>query len=252
MRVGLSGRALADKVGVRQATISRVERGHTLPSIAMVHAWLAAVGVDEADRERLLELAEAVHGETRGWDELLGDTGHNQDEARRREGEVVLARNFQPSIVPGLLQTPEYARAVLRTGRTTDVEAAVATRIRRQQALYDDGRKFQFLIAEQVLHWPVGGDEVLAAQRDRLVSLARLRSVELAIVPAAAAVVVPWHNFVVWDTADDARYVTTELFHGSQEVTDTESVALYVEVWKRLWTAAAHGLDATELIRRLG
>lgn len=252
MRAGLSGRALADKVGVRQATISRVERGHTLPSIKIVKAWLTAVGADEADRERLLDLAEAVHGETRGWGEMLGDAGHNQDEVRRREVEIVLARNFQPSVVPGLLQTPEYARAVLRVGRTTNVEAAVATRVERQQALYEEGRRFQFLIAEQVLHWPVGGDQVLAAQRDRLVSLARLRSVELSVVPAVAAVVVPWHNFVLWDTADSGRYVTTELFHGAQEIADSESVALYVDVWERLWSAAVHGDEATELIRRLG
>jgi transcriptional regulator with XRE-family HTH domain len=251
MRAGLSGRALADKVGVKQATISRVERGHTLPSIKMVNAWLAAVGADEGDRARLRELAEAVHGETRGWGELLGDAGHNQDEARLRETETVLARNFQPSVVPGLLQTPEYARAVLRIGRTTNVESAVATRIERQQALYDEGRTFHFLIAEQVLHWPVGGHEVLAAQRDRLVSLARLRSVELAVVPAGATVLVPWHNFVVWDTADGGRYVTTELFHGAQEVTAAESVDLYVEVWERLWAAAAHGSEAVELIRGL-
>jgi transcriptional regulator with XRE-family HTH domain len=251
IRAGQSGRALADTVGVRQATISRVERGHTLPSIKMVDAWLTAVGADKVDRERVLELAEAVHGETRGWNELLGDTGHNQDEARHREAEAVLARNFQPSVVPGLLQTPEYARAVLRVGRTTNVAAAVATRIERQQALYDEGRTFHFLIAEQILHWPVGGHEVLAAQRDRLVSLARLQSVELAVVPLAATVLVPWHNFVVWDTADGGRYVTTELFHGAQEVTAADSVGLYVEVWERLWAAAAHGSEAVELIRGL-
>jgi hypothetical protein len=101
-----------------------------------------------------------------------------------------------------------------------------------------------------VLRWPVGGAEVLAAQRDRLVSLARLRSVELAVVPAIATVVVPWHNFVVWDTVDGTRYVTTELFHGAQEMTDPESVALYVEVWERLWNTAVVGDAAVELIRQ--
>lgn len=252
LRAGLSGRALADAVGVRQATVSRVERGHTLPSLKMVGAWLAAVGADEVDRERLLDLAEAVHGETRGWEELLSHAGHTQDEARHREMETVLARNFQPSVVPGLLQTPEYARAVLRIGRTTDVERAVATRIERQQALYEEDRKFHFLIAEQVLHWPIGGQEVLVAQRDRLASLARLRSVELAVVPAAATVLVPWHNFVLWDTADGERYVTTELFHGAQELTAAASVALYVEVWDRLWASATHGSEAVELIRHPG
>jgi hypothetical protein len=64
-------------------------------------------------------------------------------------------------------------------------------------------------------------------------------------------VLVPWYNFVLWDTADGDRYVTTELFHGAQEVTAADSVGLYVEVWERLWAAAAQGGKAVELIREL-
>jgi hypothetical protein len=61
---------------------------------------------------------------------------------------------------------------------------------------------------------------------------------------------VPWHNFVVWHTVDGGRYVTTELFHGAQEVTDADSVGLFAEVWERLWAAAAHEDEAIAMISR--
>lgn len=249
---GLSGRKMAAQVGVTQATVSRIERGETLPSMPVVRAWLAATDVGEVGRERLLDLAEAVLAETRNWGELLGDVGHAQLDVQRRELDAHLIRNFQPTVIPGLLQTPEYARAVLSIGRTRDVVAAVAARIERQQVLYDMTRAFEFLISERVLRWPLGGEEVAAAQRDRLLSLARLATVKLAVLPADVTVAAAWHNFILWKPPDGAMYVTTELVHGAQEVHDPDGVALYVALWNRLWAAAAVGDDAVALIRDAG
>lgn len=248
---GLSGRAMAGRLGATQATVSRIERGETLPAMPVVRAWLDAAGAEETERDRLLDLAEAVHAETRGWGELLGDVGHAQRDAQRRESESTVVRNFQPTVVPGLLQTPEYARAIMSIGRTKDVTAGVATRIERQQVLYEDERRFTFLIEENVLRWPVGSPDVVAAQRDRLVSLSRLKTVELAILPATVAVAAPWHNFIIWEPQDGHPYVTTELVHGAQEVGDPESVQLYLTLWERLWGAAAVGEDAVSLIQRV-
>ena len=154
--------------------------------------------VDAATRQRVLDLAGAVHAETRGWDELLGRDGHAQAEAARREQAATRVRNYQDEVIPGLLQTPEYARAYFEIGRTTDVEAAVAC-IERQKVLRVAGRRFVFLIAERVLSWPVGGAEVLAEQRDRIVSLSRLPSVELAVLPTVPVAAVAWHNFTLWE-----------------------------------------------------
>lgn len=255
-RAGLSGRALVAAIekqhGVKstQATVSRVEGGQTLPSLPLVRAWLDVTGTRRADADRLLDLAEAVHAETRGWAELLGDGGHAQREQRRRERDVAQAWNYQPTVVPGLLQTPDYARAVFRLGRTRDVEGAVTVRLERQQVLQEPGRRFRFLLAEQALRWPVGGAEVLAGQRARFAALAGLTTVELAVVPSDRASALAWHNFVLWVPADQAvgRYVTTELVHGEQEVHDPDLVGLYEQLWSRLWDAAAVGDDAVKLI----
>lgn len=258
-RAGLSARALgrtltAEGFKASQGTMSRIEQGRVLPSIPMVRAWLGACGADEAARERIGELAEAAHGETRPWRELLREDRHLQDTARDREQDSVRVRNFQPTIVPGLLQTPEYATHLMPladvTG-ATDIDAAVAHRLQRQQALHDKERQFRFVMTEQVLRWAPGPRSILAAQLDRITSLAALGSVDVAVVPVDSSVLVPWHNFVIWEPAVDDPFVTTELVHGEQELHDVEQVALYEQLWERMWKAAAVGDEAVELIRRL-
>jgi len=242
---------MARRLDVSQPTISRIDRGETLPSMPRVRAWLDACEVHGAERRQLLELAEAAHGETRPWRELLhDDVTHLQHEAQRRERDAVAVSNYQPTVVPGLLQTPEYARAVLELGRSRDVDAGVATRIERQQLLHEESHRFHFVIAEHVLRWPLGGVDVSAAQRDRVLSIARLPTVDLAVLPGAAAVALGWHNFILWTPVEGDPYVTTELTHGAQEIHDPNDVALYQQLWARLRAAAVTGDDAVELLKR--
>jgi transcriptional regulator with XRE-family HTH domain len=228
---GLGGRPLAKAIGSTQATVSRVERGAVVPSVPMVRAWSRECGAGEAEQERLAGLAEAVQAGVRGWSLLLDEHGHAHGEARAREAMATLIRNFQPTVVPGLLQTPEYALAVLSIGRTRRVEAAVAERIERQQRLYDHGRRFEFLIWERVLTWPIGGHEVLAAQRDRMVSLSRLASVKLAVLPSDATVLTPWSNFAIWYPEDGPSFAASETFVGQQRISDPGDLALLTDVW---------------------
>jgi hypothetical protein len=256
-RAGISARALgrtltAQGFKASQGTMSRIEQGHVLPSIPMVRAWLEACGVDEIDRDRIADLAEAAHGETRPWRELLREERHLQDTARGREQNAVRVRNFQPTIIPGLLQTPEYAARLMPLAdvtASTDIEAALAARLQRQQVLHDESRQFQFVMTEQVLRWAPGPRSILAAQLDRIASLARLDSVDVAVVPIESPALVPWHNFVIWESPDEPAFVTTELVHGEQELHDPNEVALYTQLWDRLWSAAAHGDEARALIR---
>ena len=250
IQAGLGGRPLAARLGVTQATVSRIERGLTLPSLPVVRSWLDACDADEAIRVTVLVLAETLHTASRGWSALLAEHGHAQREFRARDTASTRVQNFQPTVVPGLLQTPEYARAVLRLGRTRDVEAAVAERVARQAVLHDEGRRFSFLLAERVLRWPVGGHEVVAAQRDRIVSLGRLPAVEVAVLPDAVVTLALWSNFVIWHPTDGPAFAGVETWLGEDRVTDPGDVETLAGVWTRLWDAAVHGEDAVELIRK--
>jgi transcriptional regulator with XRE-family HTH domain len=251
-QAGLSGRKLAALLGTNQGKIWRIDNGHQLPPIPMVRSWLDACGVEEPKRQQVLDLAEAVHGETRPWGDLLAGVGHLQGVAQQRETEAGVVRNFQPTIIPGLLQTPEYAARVIPLADhmgTIDHDAALAARLQRQQVLYEEGHRFQFLLVETALRWSIAMGDIGPAQLDRIASLSRLATVEVGIIPSGQDVVVPWHNFVILEPADDDPYVVTELFHGEQRITTSEQVELYRSLWERMWKAAAHGDEARALIR---
>jgi hypothetical protein len=79
----------------------------------IVRAWLDAVSAAPEARERVIALTEAIHLQTVRWSALLAGRTHLQDEVGARELESNLVQNFQPTVIPGLLQTPGYVRALL-------------------------------------------------------------------------------------------------------------------------------------------
>jgi transcriptional regulator with XRE-family HTH domain len=250
-RSGLSGRALARELRVSQPTVHRIETGVTVPNLPTVRAWLDVTEAPTERRDPILAMAEALAARTVRWSELLSERPHLQDAVAEREAESVLVRNFQPTVIAGLLQTPAYARALMPlvdpSGKL-DHEATVAARIERQRVLYEPGKRFEFLISESALRWSPG-EGVMAGQRDRLTQLTELSTVEIAVLPFTAQVAAPWHNFVIFTRADDSRYVTTELIHGTQRIEAEADVTLYAALWERLWAAALRGPDATTFIR---
>lgn len=240
---GLSQRVLVEALSTSQAGVSRIEHGETLPTREQLIAWLNTCGVgdDQDVRERVLGLADAAHGETRPWADMVpADESHLQGVAAERESAATLIRNCQLTWLPGLLQTAEYARLVIEQTdphAERDAAAALAARLQRQQILFEKGRRFEFLIAESALLWaPEAG--VMAAQR-----------VEIAILPIRRTGAPVWHSFAVFETAAAPSFVTTELVHGGQEITDPDAVGRYTTLWDRLWEAAATGDEAVDLIR---
>ena len=75
-------------------------------------------------------------------------------------------RNFQPGIIPGLLQTADYALRIMEIANiqgAVDLADAVNVRLARQEALYDQGRHFEFIMTESALRWRPGPPELLSA-----------------------------------------------------------------------------------------
>jgi transcriptional regulator with XRE-family HTH domain len=110
----ISQAELAATLERTQGVVSRIENGHRLLSVAEAEAWLGVVGADEDTTERVLALTEAVHAETSLWSTVYGGRPHLQDVVGDRDRRCAVVRNFQPTVLPGLLQTVDYARAVLR------------------------------------------------------------------------------------------------------------------------------------------
>jgi transcriptional regulator with XRE-family HTH domain len=252
---GIGQKDLADRLKVSQSLVSRVESGTRLLARPELQKWLRTTKADAPIRERVLALAEAAHTDTRTWNQLLGGAGGQlQDEAARRNAAARLVQNFQPTVLPGLLQTADYARAVIPladiTGRI-DHAAHLARRLERQDVIQEPGRSFAFLIAERLLRWePAPG--TLGPQLAQLRAAVELDAVDLAVLPDSYAGALPWHNFVIRYPIDpeDVPAVSVELISGDQTITEPETVEVYRTLWSRLWDAAVTGDEARAMLEQ--
>jgi transcriptional regulator with XRE-family HTH domain len=256
---GLSGRDIARIISSSQAHVSRVENGQAAATLPQVTAWADAAGASDDTKALLTELAADALNEVDAWRTRF-DAGlpSMQQDVRVMEAAAGIVTYFQPSLVPGLLQTAEYARRIFEI---TDVKgwgdhsAAVAARIERQQALFQPGRRFEFLITEAALRLQVGPPHVMRGQADRIVTLMSLDTVEVGIVPLDAdASVVPWVGFNLYDDLPDDQpaFVTIELPHAWLTASDPGDIEIYQQQLIVTRNAALHGDDARQLLESIG
>lgn len=243
---GLNQGQLASDLGWDRTKVSKIETGTQRPSGDDIRAWAAAASHPEAADELLDLLAdvEAVHRTWRG--QLRGGGAAVQDDYDRRVRAAKVIRAVSPLVMPGLLQTAGYARAIItqvaETSGPVDIDAMVEARMRRQEALYDPSRVFEFVTTEAALRMPPCPPQVMAGQLDRLLSL-DLDNVTLGIIPLGIQLpVVPQAGFLL---VDDTAIV--EVHGGSDTLGERES-AVYSHVFERLMGVAVTGDEARRLI----
>lgn len=251
---GVSGRELARRIGISQSKVSRIESGASLPSGPEVTAWAESVDAADATAQRLAKLTEAALAESRL---------HVQDEIADMESQATLVRTFQPSLIPGLLQTAEYARRVFALFdppyAKADIPALVASRLDRQLALYDETRGFEFLITEAALRWRPGPPRILRAQLDRIAVLSSLSNVRIGVIPLdVKAVVSTANSFIIMEATTTAAdpppespdgLVTVEVAHANLAVRDPRSLAIYRRRWALLAGMALYDDAARSFLR---
>ncbi len=252
---GLDQRQIAKALGLSQATVSRVERLGKLLSLPEVLAWAQACGASPEVVDRLPALTDAAWMQMQPLRDLLADSLQLQDEVRANEATARTLLYYSPTVIPGLLQTPGYAEHVLRLTNYTgqgDEAAALAGRWRRQEALADRSRRFDFVIPEAVLRWSPAGPDVLAAQLDRLVAVAGQDNVSVGVVMSGQEPVLPFHGFTIYaDRGEEDPFVTVELVHTYITVSHPADVALYQQVFNKLRAVSVIGPDAAALIQRV-
>jgi transcriptional regulator with XRE-family HTH domain len=240
-RAGLTGEQLAGQAGLSQPKVSRIETGRSLPNLEEVRAWTRATGASEEELGELAGLLEQLATSATSWRILhrLGLAG-KQQEIQELERQASRITTFQPVMVPGLLQTADYARRVIETAyQPGDIGRAVAGRLERQAILYDQAKRFDFLITESALRWrPRGVD--MRPQLDRLMSVASLPNVTLAVVPQGEALIPHLHPFVMWEL-EEGTVVSVETYSAELWVREAADVARYQEVWERASVSAVVG-----------
>lgn len=259
--IGLNQTDFGARAGMNQSKVSRLETARQVPTVREALAWAEATGLEGEERERLLEQVEAALSETISVAEYVRHGGAaRQQQTGREERAASIVRSLTTSIVPGLLQTAEYTRrqanlaAGLQPVLVRDRPASLAAWEERKQALYESGRRFEYVVTEAALRWRPGPDDspwMLAGQLQHIASLMSLDTVRFGVIPWRRAMsVCPMHEFIVYGEPgvdDDVRvqiYTTTRSLHIREEA----QVAVYLRLWETLCADAVFGDDARDVI----
>jgi hypothetical protein len=189
---GISREAAGWEIRASESKISRMELGRVSFKERDVADLLTRYGLaDGEQREELLRLARQAN--SAGWWHTYGDLLPSWFQSYLGlEAAASLIRTYEVQFVPGLLQTADYARAVVRLGygaaRQSEVDRRVALRMARQRQLLTAPRppRLWAVLDEAVVRRPIGGQQVLRDQVSALVEAARLPHVRLQLVPFRA------------------------------------------------------------------
>lgn len=172
---GLSGEALGRILKASKATVSRIETGQdrldgtqaelidkawNTGGLFGLLVWYASIGHDPAWFAQYVEL----------------------------EQRSAMLRIFEALVVPGLLQTPEYAQALLSVGSVADPDKVLRDRLNRQRLLDADRPPFfEILLSQTAVEWPIGSPEIMRDQLTRLLEISEMSHVVLRVVPRSWA-----------------------------------------------------------------
>ncbi|MFF4347842.1 helix-turn-helix domain-containing protein [Streptomyces sp. NPDC001530] len=248
---GLTVTELASECGWHHAKTSRIENARTPPSPTDIRLWCRAT--DAADQVADL-IAASQHAESlyREWRQRVR-TGlaKLQDSYVELYRSTELLRVYSPVLIPGLLQTEGYAKALLSMnarflGVPDDAAIAAAARVQRSQVIHEPGHRFVFLIEEAVLYYQLGDEDAMAAQLGYLLTAGALPQVSFGIIPAGTRERDLWPQ-ETFDVHDDTL-VSVELLSAEVNVTQPSEIALYVKAFEQLRSMAVYGAEARALI----
>jgi transcriptional regulator with XRE-family HTH domain len=254
---GLTLEAAAEHLECSVAKVSRLEGGQVGARVQDVRDLLELYGAGPTRREALLQLVRQARG--RGWWRQYGDViSEPMQELIGLEDEATRIYTYANHLVPGLLQTTAYARAVMETWRDLSaevIERGVELRMRRQAVLSrEPGPSYWTVIDEGVLRRPAGGSGVMEEQYGHLIALADSQAITLQVLPftagADAGGSVP---FVILEFADlaEPRVVHTGLLTESVNINAAEKVGRYIAQFNSLREHAMDPVDSVDFIRRL-
>ncbi|WP_306206113.1 helix-turn-helix domain-containing protein [Actinoplanes sp. RD1] len=242
------GSRVAAELRWSESKLSRIETARTGISDADLERLLDLLGVPQGERAPLRELAR--RGRARGWwAPYRSSVAEPYDEYVAFEAEAMRMCEWEPQLVPGLLQTDEYAHAIIQVGadvRDPEVlQQRTALRMARQSVLTrDPAPELCVVLDEAVLRREVGGAGVLRRQLQRLYDASQRPRVEVRVLPfRAGSHAALTDAFVIFDFDDRPPLVHTEDLVGGQLRTRGRDVQVYRDAFDDVRSRA---LDLSE------
>jgi transcriptional regulator with XRE-family HTH domain len=247
----LTARALSALAGWHEAKTSRIEAAKQAPSEDDIRIWCRVCGAERAVPD-LIAASRSADSMYLEWRRLqLAGMRRAQEKHVPLFERTRLFKAYCSTVVPGFLQTPGYARALLSVistfhGTPDDVEDAVAARMSRNWIVRSGSRRFVGVVEEAVLRQQVGSGDVQTAQLAYLAEAAELPAVSLGVIPFSASgrPIWPLEAFTVFD--DERVYV--ELLSAQVTVTAPSEIVLYLRAFEKLSALAVYGDQARALI----
>ncbi|GAA2646761.1 helix-turn-helix transcriptional regulator [Streptomyces lunalinharesii] len=247
---GISGRELAARCGWSESKSSRIENAKTPPSDQDIRAWCRACTADDQVPDLIATNRQSADAHVQ-WRQLQR-TGLRrlQESTGDLYQQTKVFRVYVSDVIPGFLQTPGYATALLSSiadfrGTPDDVSDAVAARIRRNAVLSNGTHRFSFVLEESVLRYRLCSVETMAAQLGHLLGVMDLQNVAVGIIPLSAQRTAwPMPTFTIFD---DSR-VHADTLDAASTLTQPSQVELYARAFVRLSRGAARGAAARSLI----
>jgi len=259
----LTVRAAAEKLEWSEAKMWRIETGQTSLRSFDVEAMCRIYGAPRDLCEALMGLAKET--KARGWWHAYGDViPDGFDLYIGLEEAASGLRWYESELVPGLLQTADYARTLIQADNPgvddDEIERRVHMRIARQALLtrVTAPPKMQIVLNEAILHRPVGGPKIMASQLQRLAEAAELPNVSLRVVPFSAGL----HHglmsgpFVILTfplngdgRASEPPTIYADGFTGALYLDKPSEVERYTLAFTRIWDAALDETASMDMIQ---
>jgi transcriptional regulator with XRE-family HTH domain len=251
---GLTVEQAAEQLMFSMSKLSRMETGHGVATPRDIRDVCSLYEVtDEAERERMLKLA--AEGKQAGWWQSY-DLPYSTYVGL--EAEAIAISDFQSSVVPGLLQTADYARAghegAMPRLSSEEIERRIEAKLTRQALLgQDDPPAFSAVLDEAVLHRLVGGPAVMSAQLGRLIEAANRPKVTIQVIPfTLGAHPGVESNFNILEMPSPTPGVVfVEGLVGSIYLERAEELARYRQIFERLQAIALSPKDTIALIAKI-
>jgi transcriptional regulator with XRE-family HTH domain len=250
---GLTVEQAADQLMFSMSKLSRMETGHGVPTRRDIRDLCDLYGVtDDTERDRMKRLAE--EGRQQAWWQSY-DLPYSTYVGL--EAEATAISDFQSSVVPGLLQTAEYARAghegAMPRLSPDEIERRIEAKLTRQAILTQESPpppSFTTVLDEAVLHRMVGGPVVMDVQLARLIEAANLPNVTIQVIPfTLGAHPGVESNFNILEMPiPTPGVVFVEGLVGSIYLERPEELARYQQIFERLQNIALSPKDTIKLI----
>jgi transcriptional regulator with XRE-family HTH domain len=186
-RTGLTGDQVADELGWSPSKISRIENARSGLSVSDTRKLLDLYRLEGAHRDELIDLARDAS--RRGWWEGYSDLPNGLIEIIGMEAEATSAWNWEPQIIPGLLQTEAYAREVISGWQEfakitpAAIDSRVEARLARRQRLGGEAPlRLWAVMDESVLSRRFGDNSVMRSQLQHLIDISQLPNVTLKVL----------------------------------------------------------------------